>query len=56
MLAQENDVPIIEDKYLARFIYKNVELEQEIPEEIYKAVADILTYIFKLDSKRNKNI
>lgn len=55
-IAQENNIPIIEDKYLARFIYKNVELEQEIPEEIYKAVADILTYIFKLDSKRNKNI
>lgn len=55
-IAQENDIPIVEDKYLARFIYKNVEIDQEIPEEIYKAVADILTYIFKLDSKRNKNI
>ncbi len=55
-IAQENDIPIVEDKYLARFIYKNVEIDQEIPEEIYKAVADILTYIFKLNSKRKKNI
>lgn len=51
-IAQENNVPIVEDKYLARFIYKNVELEEEIPQEIYKAVADILTYIFKLKNKR----
>lgn len=53
-LAQEHNVPIVEDKYLARFIYKNVELDQEIPQEIYKAVADILTYIFKLNSKKKK--
>lgn len=51
-IAQENNVPIVEDKYLARFIYKNVELEEEIPQEIYKAVADILTYIFKVNNKR----
>ena len=51
-IAQENNVPIVEDKYLARFIYKNVELEEEIPQEIYKAVANILTYIFKLNNKR----
>lgn len=51
-IAQENNVPIVEDKYLARFIYKNVELEEEIPQEIYKAVADILTYIFKINNKR----
>lgn len=50
-IARENNIPIIEDKYLARFIYKNVELDQEIPEEIYKSVADILTYIFKFNSK-----
>lgn len=53
-LAQENNVPIVEDKQLARFIYKNVELEAEIPQEIYKSVADILTYIFKLNNKSKK--
>lgn len=50
-LAQENNVPIVEDKYLARFIYKNVDIDDEIPQEIYKSVADILTYIFKLSNK-----
>ncbi len=53
-IAQENNVPIVEDKQLARFIYNNVELEQEIPQDIYKAVADILTYIFKLNNKSKK--
>lgn len=53
-LANEHEVPIVEDKYLARFIYKNVELDEEIPEEIYKSVADILTYIFKLNSKKKR--
>lgn len=53
-LANEHGVPIVEDKHLARFIYKNVELDQEIPEEIYKSVADILTYIFKLNSKKKR--
>lgn len=51
-LAKENDIPIIENKYLARFIYKNVEIDSQIPEEIYKAVADILTYIYKLNEKK----
>ena len=53
-LAGEHNIPIIEDKNLARFIYKNVEIDEEIPKEIYKAVADILTYIFKLNSRNRK--
>ncbi len=51
-IAQENDIPMVENKYLARFIYKNVELDQEIPQEIYRSVADILTHIFKLNKRR----
>lgn len=51
-IAQENEIPMVENKYVARFIYKNVELDQEIPQEIYKAVADILTHIFKLNNGR----
>ncbi len=54
-LANEHNIPIVEDKYLARFIYKNVDLDEEIPEEIYKAVADILTYIYKLNNKKKHN-
>ncbi len=46
-IAQKNDVPIVEDRPLARALYK-LELGQEIPESLYRAVAKILAYIFKL--------
>ena len=46
--AKENDVPIIENKPLARMIYKEVELDREIPQEMYQAVAEILVAIYKM--------
>ena len=46
-IAQKNDVPIVEDRPLARALYK-LELGEEIPETLYRAVAKILAYIFKL--------
>lgn len=47
-IAYENDIPIVENPPLARQIYKLVEVEQEIPEELFKAVAEILAYIYSL--------
>lgn len=47
-LALENKVPIIENKPLARLIYKEVELDREIPMDMYKAVAEILVLILKI--------
>lgn len=47
-IASENDVPIIENPPLARQIYYNVEVDQEIPEELYQAVAQVLAYIYSL--------
>ncbi len=46
-IAKEHNIPIIENKPLARAMYKTVEIEEEIPEEFYQAVAEILSYIFK---------
>ncbi|MCY6370376.1 fused FliR family export protein/FlhB family type III secretion system protein [Clostridium ganghwense] len=46
--AKENDVPIIENKPLARLIFKEVELEGEIPQEMYQAVAEILALVYKI--------
>jgi len=45
-IARENNVPVIEDKPLARSLFK-LELDSFIPEELYVAVARILAYIFK---------
>jgi len=49
--AAENKVEIVENKPLARMLYYNVEIGQMIPPELYKAVADILAYVYKLQGK-----
>jgi len=46
--ANENQIPIIENPPLAQALYKSVEVGQEIPVHLYRAVAEILAYIFKL--------
>jgi flagellar biosynthetic protein FlhB len=46
-IARKNLVPIVEDKPLARALYR-VDLEAEIPHELYRAVAKILAYIYRL--------
>lgn len=45
--AREYEVPIIENKPLARMIYQKVEIDEEIPVEMYQAVAEILAVIMK---------
>jgi len=50
-LARENDIPIVEDKLLARAMYDQVEPGDEIPIEFYNAVAEILAYVYKLQNK-----
>ena len=47
-IAKENDVPIIENKELARLIYKEVDIDMEIPYNMYQAVAEILAVVYKL--------
>lgn len=47
-IARENFVPIVENKPLARMLYYNVELEQEIPEELYQMAAEVLRYVYSL--------
>ena len=44
----ENNITIVEDPPLARTLYKLVEVEQEIPEILFKAVAQVLAYVFQL--------
>jgi flagellar biosynthesis protein FlhB len=50
-IAKENNVPLVEDRPLARTLYKTVEVGQLIPASLYKAVAEILAYVFKLKGK-----
>ncbi|MFA6729978.1 MAG: flagellar biosynthesis protein FlhB [Eubacteriales bacterium] len=53
-IAKENSVHITENRPLARGIYESVELDRPIPEEFYKAVAEILAFIFKLNKEKSK--
>jgi len=51
-IARENDVPIVRNPKLAREIYYTTELGDVIPEKLYKAVAEVLAYVFTLREKR----
>jgi flagellar biosynthetic protein FlhB len=49
-LAQKHDIPIVENRPLAQNLYKNVEVGDYIPGHLYRAVAEILAYIYKAKS------
>jgi flagellar biosynthetic protein FlhB len=51
-IAAKAQVPIIENKELARNLYKTVDIGKEIPGDLYKAVAEILAYVFRMKGKR----
>jgi flagellar biosynthetic protein FlhB len=53
-IAIESGVPILERKPLARALYKLVEVGQEIPEQFYAAVAEILAYVYELSGKSRR--
>ena len=46
-LAQEHDIPLVENKPLAQTLYKTVAIGAYIPGNLYKAVAEILAYVYK---------
>lgn len=52
-VAKDNKVEIVENKPLARMLYHNVEIGQVIPPELYKAVADVLAYVYSVQGKIN---
>ena len=52
--AIENQVPLIENPPLAQALYKAVDVGQEIPAQFYRAVAEVLAYIFKLMNGRRR--
>jgi flagellar biosynthetic protein FlhB len=47
-VARSNGIPIVENKPLAQLLYKQVEIGREIPETLYRAVAGILAYVYRL--------
>jgi flagellar biosynthetic protein FlhB len=47
-IALDNEIPIVENPPLAQSLYKAVEVGQEIPAHLYRAVAEVLAYIYRL--------
>ena len=47
-VAREHDVPVVENPPLARALHGTVEVDQEIPPEHYRAVAEIIGYVMRL--------
>lgn len=53
-IATEHGIPIIENPPVARALFKMVDLNQQIPPELYKAVAEILLFVYNLKNNRNQ--
>lgn len=50
-IARENNVEIVENKPLARMLYANVEIGQEVPPELYQSVAEVLALVYKMQGR-----
>lgn len=50
-VAKEHDIPLFENPPLAQALYATVEIDQEVPVEHYKAVAEVITYVYRLKGK-----
>ncbi len=50
-LAKKHRVPIVEDRKLARLLYRKVKIGEEIPVALYQAVAEVLSYLYRLKNK-----
>lgn len=51
-VAKEHDVPVVENPPLARALYDGMEIGDEIPVEHYQAVAEVISYVWKLKGKK----
>lgn len=55
-VAKEHDIILYENRPLARSLYDTVEIDQSIPEDLYKAVAEVISYVYQKQGKlRPKN-
>src|SRR5579862_3743052 len=55
-LAQENDVPIVENPPLARALYKQVDIGREIPGDLYEATAEVLAFVYQINQRRRERM
>ncbi len=53
-IADENDVPHVQKPELARTMYRNVEVGEAIPESLFQAVAEVLSFVYQMDRRAEK--
>ena len=51
-VAEENGVPVVENPPLARALYASVDVDETIPTEHFRAVAQVIGFVMKLDRKK----
>ena len=51
-VAEEHDIPVVRNPPLARALYDTVEIDQEIPADHYRAVAEVITFVYKLKGRK----
>lgn len=51
-IAVANDIPLVERREIARALYRDVEVGQEVPPELYTAVAEILAYVYRMSGRK----
>lgn len=54
--AEQNDVPVVEDRPLARELYSKVKIGHQIPASLYRAIAEILVWVYKLRKNKEEQI
>ncbi|MBG6157111.1 flagellar biosynthetic protein FlhB [Labrenzia sp. EL_159] len=47
-IARENEIPVVENPPLARALYATVDIDREVPEEHYKAVAELIGFVYRM--------
>jgi flagellar biosynthetic protein FlhB len=50
-IARKHNVPVVENKPLARNLFKNLKIGHPVPRSLYNAVAEVLAYVYKLKGK-----
>ena len=51
-IAEENEVPIVENKPLARELYRRVEVGDEVPEDLFTAVAEVIAFVYRMKERK----
>ena len=51
-IAKENNIPLVENVPLARTLYKTVKVNEAVPRSLYKAVAEVIAFVYRMKKKR----